>query len=153
MKFAKTIALLIILSACDNIKNEAILASNEMISDITFNYKIIDKYFYEPSENVFYIFLNIFDDQGNWKQYSGKDFLEKYTEVKNSYGSLLNYEILQIEYDFNLFPFYDYGYPHRIDIELKCYYENIIKKETIGGYYIKEIGTAKIVRYFIKNCA
>jgi hypothetical protein len=125
-----------------------------MISDIIFNNEKIANYFYRPIDDVIYVFLNIdnnFKPVNEWKQYTGEDFLKEFIKIKNSYGPLLKYEIIKIEYDFDLFPFYDYGYPHGIKIIIKCYYNNLIKKEIIYGYYIKEIGKTQIVSYNIDN--
>ena len=138
--------IMILLTSCNNFKDKALFASNEMIKDYIHNNENIKKYFYKPAENIVYSWLNIYDEQ-----YGGNDFFGKYIEIKNRYGNLLNYNIIQIRYKHEYFPFYDYGYPYCVEINLKCYYKNIITEENISGYYIKEINKINIVSYWIKE--
>jgi hypothetical protein len=155
MKFIKIYILLavVVLTSCNNIKNKAILASNLMINDILNNNEKIEEYFYNPIEDIIYVWLNIYDKNeiGNYKQYGGKDdFLKNYIEAKNQYGKLIDYEIININYKFELLPFYDYGRHNNVDIILKCYYENKITEENISGIYSKENNKIYIVSYWIK---
>jgi hypothetical protein len=121
-----------------------------MIDDYMYNNEMISEYFYRPAENIVYVWLDIYDEDGKYIQYGGKDFLQKFIEIKNSFGDLLAFDIINIKYDFDLFSFYDYGYPHRIIIKLKCFYNDyLITSEMIHGYYIKEIDKINIVSYSI----
>jgi hypothetical protein len=138
--------------ACESIENKAIIASNSMVNDFIYTNENIAKYFYRPYDDILYIFLDVYDNNGKLIQYSGDDFINKFIEIKNNYGKINNYEIIKTEYDYDIFPFYDYGYPHGVLIELRCYYNNnIITNETINGYYIKERNEINIVSYSIKN--
>jgi hypothetical protein len=69
-----------------------------------------------------YVFPDIYnnaDDEtggsalGNYRQYSGDDFIEKFTTIKNHYDNIAKYKVVKIEYDYDPFSLYDYGYPPR----------------------------------------
>jgi hypothetical protein len=155
MKLIKIYILLavILLTSCNNIKNKAFIASNLMINDFINNNDKIEEYFFNPIEDIIYVWLNIYDinEIGNYKQYGGKDdFLKNYIEIKKQYGKLLDYEIINIEYKYELLPFYDYGHHNNVNINLKCYYENRITEENISCIYLKENNKIYIVSYWIK---
>ena len=152
-----------VLFSCASIgvREKAIIASNYMINDILHDINNIKNYYYNPVDGINYIFLNIYNDvynvneeenaSLNYKEYLSDDFFIKLEEIRNYFGEIIEYEILNIEYEYNIFPFYDYGYPHLIDIELKIYYKNIVIMEHIRGYYIKEIDKINIVGYSIRK--
>lgn len=149
------IVFIILFFSCKKYEEESIIASNDMIIDIFDDKNNILEYIYEPVVDVKYIFLSIYNDSGisffeNPTQYYDDEFFDKYIEIKNSLGKLLHYEITYISYVYEMLPLYEYGYRHIIYIYLKCYYDNVITKESIVGTYIKEINKTKIISYFIQ---
>jgi hypothetical protein len=124
-----------------------------MINDFINNKENIEVYFFNPIEDIIYVWLDIYNinEIKNKKQYGGKeDFLKNYIEVKNQFGELLDYKIIKNKYRFELLPFYDYGRHNNVDITLKCYYENKITDENISCVYLKENNKIYIVSYWIK---
>jgi hypothetical protein len=151
IKYFVFIIFALLLFSCSSMKNNAIKAAEIMLNDIIYNRENIKDYFYNPVDDIYYIFLNVYDENGKWIQYSGGNLLEKYNEIKNNYGEIINYEIIKIEYDYDIFPFYDYGYPHGIRIEMKVHYNGFSTYENINGYYIKEIDKTNIASYSIEK--
>jgi hypothetical protein len=149
----------VFLNSCVNIKTKekSIIASNIFINDIMYNINNIEKYYYNPVEGIYYIYLEMnnefnkifdenFEEHPNLsKQYWGDNILKQLILLNNYFGNIIKYELMNIEYNFEMFPFYDYGYPHHITIELLIYYENIVLRKKIWGYYIKEIDKIIIV--------
>jgi hypothetical protein len=152
----------IFLFSCINIKEKATSASNIFINDIIYDINNIVNYYYNPTEGIYYVFLNIDNDiiilydeieendiSPNYTQYIGDDVINKLNKLKSYFGQIIKYEIIDIKYEYDIFPFYDYGYPHGVIIKLLVYYNNIILSENIYGYYIKEIDKIKMVSYDI----
>lgn len=136
-------------------EDTAINSSKKMIAEIYVSSNEIinlDKYLYKPVDDSVYCNFRIFKNDTHNKnmitdEYS--DFPEIiYTHIK-PYGKLLNYSIIDIDYEYDMFPFYDYGRSHNVKIILLCEYEHMHTKEILDGYYIKEIEKIGIVSYYI----
>ena len=165
IKLIICVFILFLLSSCSSIsiKEKAIIASYDVIEKIFYDIKNINEYLYNPADEILYAFLDIYkgvydlfeEDENDtilhYRQYSGDDFFSKYIEIKEYLGKIKKYEIMNINYQYDMLPLYDYGYPYSVKIDLKIYYDNIILEEVIHGYYLKEIDRINIVSYSIKN--
>ncbi len=122
---------------------------NEIYTNIN-NKELIDKYLYRPIlESPDFIYC-IFQEEGVPEKVD-EEFLETYNKYRQSIGKLIEYSIVKHKYDFELLPWYDYGYPHGIYIKVKCVYENTITEESFYGYYIKECKKCAIACFSVKR--
>ena len=145
---------IILFNSCSNIENIAIDSSKKMITDLFNNNDSFGKYVYRPDKDTLFTLIRVYKNNTMIDNLIDGDetFVNPiifYKNKKEKYGTLKNYEILEMEYQYTLFPLWDYGYPHSVKTKLTCQYNEMKTEEIITVYYIKEKSGSEIVDYTI----